>query len=146
MDTHFNFDFIKLDRSAGAGLAFGSGRPEGLNKALFAKVTDDTAIAQEEAFRPLRCIIGFSSDDDAIRFGNDFQYGLIGAIQTVAAAKGYEMAPQIRTGSDPLNGGTGTISDASIGGCKRSGIAREYDPGWLREYQHEKSIFYPIGK
>ena len=45
-----------------------------------------------------------------------------------------------------LNGGTGTMSDAPIGGYKRSGIGREYGPGWLREYQHEKSIFYPIGR
>lgn len=56
------------------------------------------------------------------------------------------MALQIRAGSVSLNGGTGTMSDAPIGGYKRSGIGREYGPGWLREYQHEKSIFYPIGR
>ena len=67
-------------------------------------------------------------------------------VETADAAKGYEMALQIRAGSVSLNGGTGTMSDAPIGGYKRSGIGREYGPGWLREYQHEKSIFYPIGK
>ena len=54
--------------------------------------------------------------------------------------------PKIRAGSVALNGGTGTMSYAPIGGYKRSGIGREYGPNWLREYQHEKSVFYPIGR
>ncbi|MDT0576340.1 aldehyde dehydrogenase family protein [Croceicoccus sp. F390] len=144
--------FIELGHSAGAKLVCGGGRPEGLDKGyftqvtLFDDVTNDMAIAQEEIFGPVGCIIGFSSDEEAIRIANDSRYGLNGAIETADAAKGYEMAMQVRAGSVSLNGGTGTMSDAPIGGYKRSGIGREYGPGWLREYQHEKSIFYPIGR
>ena len=143
--------FIELGHSAGAKLVCGGRRPEGLDKGyftqvtLFDDVTKDMAIAQEEIFGPVGCIIGFSSDEEAIRIANDSRYGLNGAIETADAAKGYEMAMQVRAGSVSLNGGTGTMSDAPIGGYKRSGIGREYGPGWLREYQHEKSIFYPIG-
>jgi acyl-CoA reductase-like NAD-dependent aldehyde dehydrogenase len=144
--------FIELGRSAGARLVCGGGRPKNLDKGfftevtLFNEVTNDMAIAQEEIFGPVGCIIGFSSDEEAIRIANDSRYGLNGAIETADAAKGYEMAMQLRTGSVSLNGGTGTMSDAPIGGYKRSGIGREYGPGWLREYQHEKSVFYPIGR
>lgn len=44
-----------------------------------------------------------------------------------------------------MNGGTGKMPYAPIGGYKRSGIGREYGPDWLKEFTQEKSIFYPVG-
>jgi aldehyde dehydrogenase (NAD+) len=143
--------YVALGKAAGATLVCGGGRPEGLTKGFFAEmtlfdnVTNDMAIAQDEIFGPVGCIIGFDTDEEAIRIANDSRYGLNGAIETADAATGYQMALKIRTGSVALNGGTGTMSFAPIGGYKRSGIGREYGPNWLREYQHEKSVFYPIG-
>jgi aldehyde dehydrogenase (NAD+) len=143
--------YIALGKAAGATLVCGGGRPEGLDKGfftemtLFDNVTNDMAIAQDEIFGPVGCIIGFDSDEEAVNIANDSRYGLNGAIETADAAAGYQMALKIRTGSVALNGGTGTMSFAPIGGYKRSGIGREYGPHWLREYQHEKSVFYPIG-
>ena len=144
--------YIELGKSAGATLVCGGGRPTGIDTGyfieltLFDNVTNDMAIAQDEIFGPVGCIIGFDSDAEAIRIANDSRYGLNGAIETADAAQGYKMALQIRAGSVALNGGTGTMSFAPIGGYKRSGIGREYGPNWLREYQQEKSIFYPIGR
>jgi aldehyde dehydrogenase (NAD+) len=144
--------YIAQGINAGATLLCGGGRTAGLDKGyfidltLFDNVTNDMAIAQDEIFGPVGCIIGFDSDEEAVRIANDSRYGLAGAIETADAAAGYAMALKIRTGSIALNGGTGTMSFAPIGGYKRSGIGREYGPGWLREYQQEKSIFYPIGR
>jgi acyl-CoA reductase-like NAD-dependent aldehyde dehydrogenase len=144
--------YIALGKAAGATLLCGGSRPAGLDggffieMTLFDDVTNDMAIAQDEIFGPVGCIIGFDSDDEAIEIANASRYGLNGAIETADAAAGYAMAMRIRAGSVSLNGGTGTMSYAPIGGYKRSGIGREYGPNWLREYQHEKSVFYPIGR
>ncbi len=144
--------FIQLGRDEGATLAYGGGRPSGLDKGFFTEITlfDDVrnsmTIAQEEIFGPVGAIIGFDTDDEAIAIANDSRFGLNGGIETADAATAYEMALRIRAGSVALNGGTGKMSYAPIGGYKRSGIGREYGPDWLREYQHEKSIFYPIGR
>jgi acyl-CoA reductase-like NAD-dependent aldehyde dehydrogenase len=144
--------YIALGKEAGATLLCGGGRPAGLENGyfvemtLFDNVTNDMAIAQDEIFGPVGCIIGFDSDDEAIFIANASRYGLNGAIETADAATGYAMAMRIRAGSISLNGGTGTMSFAPIGGYKRSGVGREYGPHWLREYQHEKSVFYPIGR
>jgi aldehyde dehydrogenase (NAD+) len=144
--------YIALGHQSGATLLCGGGRPAGLAKGFFTDLTlfdnvdNGSAIAQDEIFGPVGCIIGFDSDDEAIQIANDSRYGLNGAIETADAATGYAMALRIRTGSVALNGGTGTMSFAPIGGYKRSGIGREYGPYWLREYQQEKSIFYPIGR
>ncbi|MEY2943091.1 MAG: hypothetical protein RLY97_1105 [Pseudomonadota bacterium] len=143
--------YIALGIAAGATLVCGGGRPEGLENGFFTEltlfddVTNDMAIAQDEIFGPVGCIIGFDSDEEAVQIANDSRYGLAGCIETADAATGYQMALKIRTGSVTLNGGTGTMSYAPIGGYKRSGVGREYGPLWLREYQHEKSVFYPIG-
>ncbi|MEJ6011109.1 aldehyde dehydrogenase family protein [Novosphingobium aquae] len=143
--------YIALGKAAGATLLCGGGRPAGLEggffteMTLFDDVTNDMAIAQDEIFGPVGCIIGFDTDDEAIAIANDSRYGLNGAVETADAATGYAMAMRIRAGSVSLNGGTGTMSYAPIGGYKRSGVGREYGPNWLREYQHEKSVFYPIG-
>lgn len=144
--------YIALGKGAGATLLCGGERTVGLDKGyfidltVFDNVSNDMAIAQDEIFGPVGCIIGFDSDEEAVRIANDSRYGLAGAIETADAAAGYAMALKIRTGSVALNGGTGTMSFAPIGGYKRSGVGREYGPNWLREYQQEKSIFYPIGK
>ncbi|TVV77154.1 aldehyde dehydrogenase family protein [Sphingomonas solaris] len=144
--------FIQTGRDEGARLVHGGGRPAGLDKGYFTDLTlfddvrNDMTIAQEEIFGPVGAVIGFDTDDEAIAISNDSRFGLNGGIVTADAATAYEMALQIRAGSVAINGGTGKMSYAPIGGYKRSGIGREYGPDWLREYQHEKSIFYPIGR
>jgi len=144
--------YIQIGRDEGARLVHGGGRPEGLDKGFFTDLTlfddvrNDMTIAQEEIFGPVGAVIGFDTDEEAIAITNDSRYGLNGGILTSDAAKAYEMALQIRAGSVAINGGTGKMTYAPIGGYKRSGIGREYGPDWLREYQNEKSIFYPVGR
>jgi len=142
---------IQAAHDEGATLVHGGGRPDHLAKGFFTEITlfdnvdNKSTIAQEEVFGPVGAIIGFDTDDEAIQIANDSKYGLGGAIMTADAAKAYEMALQIRTGTIAINGGTGTMAWAPFGGYKRSGIGREYGPDWLREFQQEKSIFFPLG-
>jgi aldehyde dehydrogenase (NAD+) len=143
---------IRQGRDEGARLVFGGGRPAHLPKGFFTDITlfDDVenrmAIAQEEVFGPVGVTIGFDSDDEAIAIANDSRYGLNGGILSADAATAYEMSLKIRAGSVYINGGTGKMSYAPIGGYKRSGIGREYGPDWLKEFTQEKSIFYPVGR
>ena len=144
--------YIASAQDEGARLVTGGGRPDHLPRGFFTEITlfDDVdngmTIAQEEIFGPVGAVIGFDTDAEAIAISNDSRFGLNGGIETADAARAYEMAHQLRTGSVAINGGTGRMSYAPIGGYKRSGIGREYGPDWLREYQQEKSIFYPIGR
>jgi acyl-CoA reductase-like NAD-dependent aldehyde dehydrogenase len=142
---------IQCGRDEGARLVHGGGRPAGLPRGYFTELTlfdevqNRMTIAQEEIFGPVGAIIGFDSDDEAIAIANDSRYALNGAIESADAATAYEMAQRIRAGSVSINGGTGTMAYAPIGGFKRSGLGREYGPDWLNEFTGEKSIFYPVG-
>jgi aldehyde dehydrogenase (NAD+) len=145
-------ELIARGRDEGASLVCGGGRPAHLTKGYFTEITlfDDVsnrmAIAQEEIFGPVGVVIGFDTDDESIAIANDSRYGLNGGVLSADAATAYELALRIRAGSIYLNGGTGKMPYAPIGGYKRSGIGREYGPNWLHEFTQEKSIFYPVGR
>jgi aldehyde dehydrogenase (NAD+) len=139
-------------REEGAHLVFGGGRPAHLPKGFFTDITlfdevdNRMTIAQEEIFGPVGVTIGFDCDDEAVAIANDSRYGLNGGILSADAATAYEMSLKIRTGSIYVNGGSGKMAYAPIGGYKRSGIGREYGADWLKEFTQEKSIFYPVGR
>ncbi|MDB6097802.1 MAG: aldehyde dehydrogenase [Gammaproteobacteria bacterium] len=143
---------VSKGREEGAHLVFGGGRPAHLPKGFFTDITlfdevdNRMTIAQEEVFGPVGVTIGFDTDDEAIAIANASRYGLNGGILSADAATAYEMSLKIRAGSIYVNGGTGKMPYAPIGGYKRSGIGREYGPDWLKEFTQEKSIFYPVGR
>lgn len=142
---------VARGQEQGAKLVFGGSRPAHMSKGFFYNMTvfDDVEsrmeIAQDEVFGPVASVIGFDTDDEAIRIANDSQYGLLGGIHSRDPAKAFEMALRIRTGGLSINGGVRKQPDAPFGGYKRSGLGREYGDRWLDEYSHEKSITFPIG-
>jgi aldehyde dehydrogenase (NAD+) len=144
--------FVEQGRDEGARLVVGGGRPAHLNKGFYFDVTifddvDNTmSIAQEEIFGPVASVIGFDTDDEAVRIANDSRYGLYGGIHSRDAAKAYEMALKLRTGGVVLNGGMYTMADAPFGGYKRSGLGREFGENWINEYTQEKSVLFRIGQ
>src|SRR5215468_7937669 len=71
---------------------------------LFTDVDNKMAIAQEEIFGPVLVAIPYDDQEDAIRIANDSQYGLSGSVWTADAARGYEVATKVRTGTYYVNG------------------------------------------
>jgi len=112
-------------------LAGGEGHPEGLEAGYFAKPTvfvnvkNDMAIAQEEIFGPVLCVIAYDSEDEAIRIANDSKYGLHAAVLGTDLQRARRVASQIRSGRVVINGMTDD-PDAPWGGFKYSGVGREY--------------------
>jgi len=144
--------FVQLGIDAGATLVTGGKRPEHLHRGffheptLFDNVDNNSTLAQEEVFGPIGVVIGFDSDDEAIRLANDSKFGLSGAVMSADRPTAFRMATRLRTGGVSINGGTGDFFvKAPFGGYKHSGIGRELGKDWLKEFLQEKSITYPIG-
>ncbi|MCY1355756.1 putative aldehyde dehydrogenase [compost metagenome] len=144
--------FVQMGLDAGACLVAGGRRPAFLPRGffheptLFDNVDNSSTLAQEEVFGPIGVVIGFDSDDEAIRLANDSKFGLSGAVMSADRATAYRMALKLRTGGVSINGGTGDFFvKAPFGGFKHSGIGRELGKDWLNEFLLEKSITYPIG-
>lgn len=139
-------DLIQKGIDEGATLvAGGVGRPEGLNRGyyvrptVFANVSNDMTIAQEEIFGPVLSIIPYSDEDEAIRIANDTVYGLSGYVSAGSVEKATEVAKKLRTGMVHLNG-AGPDLMAPFGGYKQSGIGREWGPVAFEEFLELKSM------
>ena len=122
----------------------GLGRPDGLEKGyyvkptLFANVTNDMQIAQEEIFGPVLVLIGYGDDDEAISIANDTVYGLAGYISG-SHDRAVQVARRIRTGNMHVNG-AGPDFNAPFGGYKQSGNGREWGTHGLEEFMEVKAI------
>jgi len=122
----------------------GTGRPEGLEKGfyvrptLFANVTNDMQIAQEEIFGPVLSMIGYENDQEAVSIANDTVFGLAGYISG-SHDRAVEVARQIRTGNMHVNG-AGPDFNAPFGGYKQSGNGREWGSHGLEEFLEVKAI------
>lgn len=123
----------------------GPGRPEGLGDGyyvrptVFSSVTNDMAIAREEVFGPVLCILGHAGDDDAVAIANDSPYGLSGGVWSADRDRAVAVARRIRTGQVEVNGGAYN-PEAPFGGYKQSGYGREYGRFGLEEYLEVKSL------
>jgi aldehyde dehydrogenase (NAD+) len=126
-------------------LAGGEGKPRGLEVGYFVKPTvfvgvrNDMAIAQEEIFGPVLCVIAYEDDEDAIRIANDSRYGLHAAVLGTDVERARRVASQLRAGRVVINGMTDD-PQAPWGGFKYSGIGREYGQYGIEAFLEPKAI------
>jgi len=126
-------------------LVGGEGQPEGLEAGYFVKptvfvnVTNDMTIAQEEIFGPVLSVIGYDSEDDAIRMANDSKYGLHAAVIGTDVSRARRVASQLRAGRVVINNMTDD-PQAPWGGFKFSGIGREYGRYGIEAFLETRAI------
>ncbi|MFJ2823744.1 aldehyde dehydrogenase family protein [Streptomyces toxytricini] len=106
---------------------------------VFADVTPDMVIAQEEIFGPVLSIIAYGDEDEALRIANGTVYGLGGAVWAADEETAVAFARRMDTGQVDINGGRFNPL-APFGGYKQSGVGRELGPHGLAEYLQTKSL------
>ena len=139
--------YIQQGEKDGNMLVYGGRIPKGLERGFFIEPTifdcssNSTAIAQEEIFGPVVCVIGFDTEEEAIAMANDSPYGLSGGVFSRDTGRAFKIARKLRTGGVLINGGGGRLNPSvPFGGYKRSGIGREYGEEGLNEYLEIKVI------
>jgi aldehyde dehydrogenase (NAD+) len=145
--------FEKVQRLINVGIAEGAkliagglGRPEGINKGYFVKptvfadVSNDMAIAREEIFGPVLCMIAYKDENDAVRIANDTPYGLSGFVTSGNIEHARRVAKRIRSGNVHINNARVDFAGC-FGGYKQSGNGREWSEAGLEEFLELKAIF-----
>jgi aldehyde dehydrogenase (NAD+) len=137
---------IEQGMAEGATLVTGGpGRPEGFNRGyfvrptVFADVTNDMTIAQEEIFGPVLSILRYGSEDEAVEIANDTAYGLTNYVQSASDETRQRLARRLKSGMVEMNGqprGAGS----PFGGFKASGNGREGGVWGLEEFCEIKSV------
>ncbi|MEW5250527.1 aldehyde dehydrogenase family protein [Microbulbifer discodermiae] len=142
-------DYIQQGVSEGARLVTGGAeRPEGLEQGfyvkptVFADVSNDMAIAREEIFGPVTCLIPYRDMDEAVAIANDTEYGLSSGVWAGDVESALPVVKRIEAGLCFVNGGEFNY-DAPFGGYKRSGNGREFGEAGLDEFVELKSVQLP---
>ena len=138
--------YIQTGIDEGATLVTGGVEPpEGLDTGyfiqptVFADVSPDMTIAQEEIFGPVLSIIPYEDEEDAIAIANGTLYGLAGGVQSASQERAEAVARRMRAGQIDVNGGSYNIL-APFGGFGQSGYGRENGVYGLEEFLEVKSI------
>src|SRR4051812_38182730 len=105
---------------------------------VFADVSPDSELAQEEIFGPVLSIMPFADDDEAVKIANNSRYGLAGGVWG-SPERALAVARRMRTGAVDVNGGAFNPF-APFGGYKQSGVGRELGEYGLAEFRQVKAI------
>jgi betaine-aldehyde dehydrogenase len=144
---------VDAARSAGAGVLAGGAVPADPRLAsgafylptVIAGIDNAAAIAQQEIFGPVLCVLPFRDEDDVIAQANDSAYGLAAGIWTADYKRAWRIARALEAGTVWIN----TYKQLSIatpfGGFKESGHGREKGIGGMRLYQQAKGIYFGLG-
>lgn len=138
--------YIQKGLAEGARLlAGGVGRPEGtrdgwfVRPTLFTDVHNQMAIARDEIFGPVLCVIAYRDEAEAIAIANDTDYGLSALVLGGDSGRARRVAQQIQAGRVLVNTLTHEPK-APFGGFKHSGVGREMGAWGISAFMEPKTI------
>lgn len=88
-------------------------------------VPPDALIMREETFGPVAAIAPFDSEDEALRWANDTEYGLVAYVHTLDPRRIYRASRSLKYGMVAVNRTKVTGAPIPFGGMKQSGLGRE---------------------
>jgi 5-carboxymethyl-2-hydroxymuconic-semialdehyde dehydrogenase len=112
---------------------------------VFADVDNRMAIAQEEIFGPVACLIPFTDEAEAIRLANDTQYGLSSYIFSENIGRAHRVAAAIDAGMCFVNSQNVRDLRQPFGGTKASGTGREGGTWSYEVFLEPKNICVSLG-
>lgn len=138
--------YVEKGVAAGARLVTGGKRPPGLNRGfylqptLFDNVDMNMAVAREEIFGPVLCVMKWSNIDDVVAQANTTPYGLTATIWTNDLSSAHRVAADMEAGYVWINGRGNRPLGAPFGGFGHSGMGKENSLEELISYTREKTV------
>jgi aldehyde dehydrogenase (NAD+) len=142
-------DYIEIAKKENAKCVLG-GRPytgpgargrQFIEPTIFTGVTNEMRIAQEEVFGPVLSVIPFDTEEDAVRIGNDIDFGLAAGVWTNDIGRALRMSEKLRAGTIWVNTYRAVSFTSPFGGYKRSGEGRESGKDAIKEFLQVKSVW-----
>jgi acyl-CoA reductase-like NAD-dependent aldehyde dehydrogenase len=107
---------------------------------VFADVTRDMRIFQEEVFGPFVSVTKFTTEEEGLSLANDSPYGLAGAVRTNDITRAHRVAAKIKCGIVWINDHHRLDPASPWGGVKDSGIGRECGTESFDQHFETKSV------
>ena len=140
--------YLKLGRAEGAATPIGgdpitiAGVEDGLfvRPTVFADVTNDMRIAQEEIFGPVMVVIDWDDEAEMLRQVNDNIFGLGGGVWTKDLARAHRISRAMETGIVWINRYFNIKPGQPLGGYKQSGFGKDNSLESVLAYTVQKSV------
>jgi acyl-CoA reductase-like NAD-dependent aldehyde dehydrogenase len=111
---------------------------------IFDNVQRSMAIAREEIFGPVLCVLDFATEEEAILLANDVPYGLAATVWTRSLGRGRRLAHAIRAGGITVRSSSDDGHESpfllSHEPQKASGFGAEFGIKGLQSYSTLKAI------
>ncbi|MDL2220552.1 aldehyde dehydrogenase family protein [Eubacteriales bacterium OttesenSCG-928-N14] len=108
---------------------------------VFADVTPDMEIFQEEIFGPVLCVTPFDTEEEALKIANGTKFGLAGAVFSHDGKRALRVAQQIDGGQIYVNHYFSRgMMESPATGWKESGLG----PAGIQKYMISKTIFVDL--
>lgn len=143
--------YVELGKEEGR-LVAGGGRPEGFPEGnfvaptVFADVSPDARIFQEEIFGPVVAITPFEDDEEALALANNTKYGLAAYIWTNDLKRAHNFAQNVEAGMVWLNSNNVRDLRTPFGGVKASGLGHEGGYRSIDFYTDQQAVHINLGK
>lgn len=145
--------YIEIGKEEGARVVSGGERNEEkelgkgffIKPTIFADIKPDMRIVNEEIFGPVLSCGKFKTDEEAIEYANQTDYGLGAAIFTKDITVAHTMARDIESGMVWINSSNDSDYHVPFGGVKASGVGRQLGEYGLEHYTQAKAVYVNTG-
>ncbi|WP_110588457.1 5-carboxymethyl-2-hydroxymuconate semialdehyde dehydrogenase [Microbacterium suaedae] len=150
---HFEkvMSYVRVGKGEGR-LVAGGGRPEGFAEGnfvaptVFADVSPDARIFQEEIFGPVVAITPFDTEEEALALANNTRYGLAAYLWTNDLKRAHNFSQAIEAGMVWLNSNNVRDLRTPFGGVKASGLGHEGGYRSIDFYTDQQAVHITLGK